>query len=103
MCIRDRCFGAEVSEFKVAGEYFTLVEELPAHLWRGILVPASDETMMTDGGDVAAVDVYKRQGFVPRFERDRTPQSGGDIARRQVPAVLVPAFSNVSSILLSYL
>jgi hypothetical protein len=28
-------------------------------------------------------------GFVPRFERDRTPQSGGDIARRQVPAVLV--------------
>lgn len=49
------CFGAEVSEFKVAGEYFTLGEELPAHLWRGILVPASGETMMTDGGDVAAV------------------------------------------------
>lgn len=49
------CFGAEVSEFKVAGEYFMLGDELPAHLWRGILVPASGEVTMADGGEVAAV------------------------------------------------
>lgn len=49
------CFGAEVSEFKVAGEYFMLGGELPAHLWRGLLSPASGEVMMTDGGEVAAV------------------------------------------------
>lgn len=49
------CFGAEVSEFKVCGDRFTLDNGLSAHLWRGMLVPSTAEVETTFGGDVAAV------------------------------------------------
>lgn len=48
------CFGAEVSEFKVAGNYFLLGGTLPAHLWRGILVPGTARPELIDRGDVVA-------------------------------------------------
>lgn len=49
------CFGAEVSEFKVCGDRFTLDNGLPAHLWRGLLVPSTAKVETTYGNDVAAV------------------------------------------------
>lgn len=48
------CFGAEVSEFKAAGNYFLLGGTFPAHLWRGILVPGTARPELTDRGDVVA-------------------------------------------------
>ncbi len=49
------CFGAEVGEFKVCGERFSLDNGLSAHLWRGLLVPSTAEVETTFGDDVAAV------------------------------------------------
>lgn len=49
------CFGAELSEFKVAGDRFPLSDSLTAHLWRGVLRPGTGTAEITDGGEVVAV------------------------------------------------
>lgn len=46
------CFGAEVSEFKVAGDRFSLGGDLTAHLWRGILCPTEAVPERTDHGEI---------------------------------------------------
>lgn len=51
------CFGGILSEVKVSGKEFTLEcpEEIPAHLWRGIIKPTSEtEILGRHGSDVCA-------------------------------------------------
>ena len=48
----EECFGAELSEFKVAGEYFSLENGLRGHLWKGYLRPSGAETVLEEDGGI---------------------------------------------------
>ncbi len=54
------CFGGSISEFKVTDDYFKLnlacepKGSIPAHLWRGIIIPTTSECIGTCNGDICA-------------------------------------------------
>lgn len=52
--LRD-CMGADLAEFRVAGDSFLLGGRLPAHLWRGTLVPCGAAPLLSDDGEPVAV------------------------------------------------
>ncbi len=54
-----KCFGGQISEYKVIAPYFTMKCEQPAttipvHMWKGILRPDKAQTIAMDGNDVVA-------------------------------------------------
>lgn len=91
------CLGADLAEFRVAGDSFLLGGRLPAHLWRGTLVPCGADTLLADDGEPVAVRNRYGRGetvWVPSpielggFHRDMTPLTGfyGDLCREALDA-----------------
>lgn len=46
------CFGAEMKEYKVTADYFSLDGKLTGHLWRGIIEPKGATTLLESNGEV---------------------------------------------------
>lgn len=97
--LRD-CMGADLAEFRVAGDSFLLGGRLPAHLWRGTLVPCGAATLLSDDDEPVAVRNRYGRGevvWVPSpielggFHRDMGPLTDfyGEACREALDAAPV--------------